>query len=218
MSDHDCLLGGAAHPFGAVVQFIQAPIGAVADALASRFTVSPANANLLEALNLLLPFESPWSRILLAPCGDWTALVNNWLYGGDPTAPGPAISRALNVDCVVASAVPRYGPGHEATQLQVFSPEGQPPLMYLRSLSVTATDGRWQWHESGTPFGFEATERYTARRKRDRFDRELLLNYLEHLGIRARTDAAYGPAVLLQERAQYERRSMTLAEARADFK
>jgi len=175
------LLGGAANPLGAVVQFIHAPIGNVADAVASRFTAGPANASLMDALSLLLPFESPWSRILLAPCGDWTALVNNGLYGGDSTAPGSAISRALNVECVVASAVPRYGPGHEQTQMEVFGPAGEPPLMYIRSLSATATDGRWEWYTSGTPFEFEATERYTRWRKRDRFDRELLLDYLEHL-------------------------------------
>ena len=212
------LLGGAANPLGAVVQFIHAPIGNVADAVASRFTAGPANASLMDALSLLLPFESPWSRILLAPCGDWTALVNNGLYGGDSTAPGSAISRALNVECVVASAVPRYGPGHEQTQMEVFGPAGEPPLMYIRSLSATATDGRWEWYASGTPFEFEATERYTRRRKRDRFDRELLLDYLEHSGIPARTDTAYAPAILLQERAQYERRNMTLEEARADFR
>lgn len=212
------LLGGSANPLGAVAQFIHAPIGTVADELASRFTASPAHADLPDALSVLLPFESPWSRILIASCGEWTALVNNGLHGGDSTAPGPAISRALHVKCVVASAVPRYGPGHEQTQLEVLGPEGEPPLMYIRSLSATATDGRWEWHESGTPFEFEATERYTSRRKRDRFDRELLLEYLEHLGIPARTDTAYGSAILLQERAQYERRSTTLDQARADFR
>lgn len=120
------LLGGAANPLGAVVQFIHAPLDAVADAVASRFTASPANASLLDALSLLMPFESPWSRILLTPCGDWTALVNNGLYGGDSTAPGPAISRTLDVECVVASAVPRYGPGHEQTQREVIGPGASP--------------------------------------------------------------------------------------------
>lgn len=211
------LLGGTANPLGSVAQFIRAPASTVAEVLVPRFDASPTNAGLLGALNLLLPFESPWSRVLLAPCGDWTALVNNGLYGGDSTAPGPAIGRVLNVGCVVASAVPRYGPGHEQTQLEVFGPEGEPPLMNIRSLSATATDGRWQWFESGRPFEFEDSERYAARRKRDRFDRELLLDYLEHLDIPARHDAAYGPAILLQERAKYDRRSMTAEEARADF-
>lgn len=211
------LLGGAANPLGAVVQFVRAPAAGVADSLAPRFSVGREGGPLEDALGLLLPLESPWSRLLLAPCADWTALVNNGLYGGDPTAPGPAVSRALGVECVVASAVPRYGPGHEQTQLEVFGPGGEPPLMYVRSLSATATDGRWEWHESGTPFEFEDTGRYTARRKRDRFDRELLLDYLEHLGIPARDDTACGSARLLQEEATYERRSMTLDEARADF-
>ncbi|GAA2153378.1 hypothetical protein GCM10009826_12600 [Humibacillus xanthopallidus] len=88
-------------------------------------------------------------------------------------------------------------------------------MMHRRSLSATATDRRWEWYESGTPFEFEDTERYIARRKRYRFDRELLLNYLEHLGIPARIDIRYGAAILLQKRAQYERRSMTLEDARA---
>ena len=95
---------------------------------------------------------------------------------------------------------------------------GEPPLMYLRALSATATDGRWEWYESGTPFAFEHRNRYGARRKRDRFDRELLLEYLECLGIPACDDAAYGAATLLRNRGAFARRTMTLEEARADFR
>ena len=122
------------------------------------------------------------------------------------------------MQCVVASAVPRYGPGHEQTQLEVLGPTGEPPLMYLRSLSATATDGRWEWYESGTPFAFEQRDRYSARRKRDRFDRELLLEYLERLGIPARDDTAYGAATLLRNRNAFARRTMTFEEAQADFR
>lgn len=211
------LLGGAANPLGAVVQYIRSPLPDVADLVAPRYTVTPADAGLVEALPQLLPFESPWSRMLLAPCGEWTAVVNNDLDGGDSTAPGPAMSFELNVECVVASVVPRYGPGHEQVQWEVLGPAGEPPLMYVRTLSATATDGRWEWYESGTPFDFEVTDRYTARRKRDRLDRELLLDYLEHLGIPARDDTTYGSALLLQERATFDRRTMTLDEARAEF-
>jgi hypothetical protein len=211
------LLGGAANPLGAVVQFLQAPVDRVVDALASDYTATPAKASLPDALPRLLPFKSPWDRLLLASCGDWTALLNNGLYGGDSTAPGPAVSRQLDVRCVIASAVPRYGPGHEQTQLEILGPGGEPPLMYIRSLSATATDGRWEWFESGTPFEFEHTDRYLARRKRDRFDRELLLEYLDSLGIAARDDAGYGPAAVLQCRREFDGRTMTLEEARADF-
>lgn len=91
----------------------------------------------------------------------------------------------------MASAVPRYGPGHEQTQSKAHGPEGEPPLMSIRSLAATATDGRWEWYESGAPFDFEVTDRYAARRKRDRFNGELLLDYLAHLSIPARNDSAY---------------------------
>jgi hypothetical protein len=90
--------------------------------------------------------------------------------------------------------------------------------MYIRSISATATDGRWEWYESGTPFEFEQRDRYTARRKRDRFDRELLLDYLVALGIPARDESAYGRATLLNDPNVYDRRSMTLTEALADFR
>lgn len=211
------LLGGSANPLGAVIQFLEAPIEGVVAVLAPDFTGGPTDTALEVALPQLLPFESPWSRLLLAPCGDWTALLNNGLYGGDSSAPGPAVSQVLDVRCVVASAVPRYGPGHEQTQLEVLGPTGEPPLMYVRSVSATATDGRWEWYESGTPFEFEQRDRYSARRKRDRFDREMLVEYLERLGIPARDDAAYGAATLLRSRGAFARRTMTLEEARADF-
>ncbi|MGO4601588.1 hypothetical protein [Terrabacter sp. 2YAF2] len=88
--------------------------------------------------------------------------------------------------------------------------------MYVRSLSATATDGRWEWHESGVPFPFEQTQRYSARLERERFDRALLMDYLSALGIPVE-DAAYGPATLHQQTVTWARREVSLAEARADF-
>jgi hypothetical protein len=211
------LLGGDANPLGAVVQYVRAPTEVVVAALGDRFVVEQVADDLVASLPRLLPFESPWSRLLVAPCGDWTAVVNNGLYGGDNTAPTPAISRKLDAECVVASSVSRYGPGHEQTQFELFGPGGEPPLMQVRSLSASATDGRWEWHESGRPLPFEQVDRYAAKRVRARFDRDMLLAYLDALGIPANDDGAYGAATLMQERATYDRRAMTLAEARADF-
>lgn len=212
------LLGGEANPLGAVVQYLDATLDAVTAALADQFDARPTGRRLVDALPMMLPFQAPWSRLLLAPCGRWTTLVNNFLNGGDGTAPGPALSRGLGVICVVASRVPRYGSGHEQTQLEVLGPQGEPPLMYLRSLSATASDGRWEWFESGRPFPFEQPDRYIARRKRDRFDRQLLLDYLHALGIPAGSDEAYGEAVLLQQTASYQCRHVSLEEARAEFR
>jgi hypothetical protein len=164
----------------------------------------------------LLPFEAPWTRELILPCGDWTAYLNNFVNGGDPSAIGPAIARHLDVRCVVADHAPRHGPGHEATQLWVMGPTGVPPLMYERTVGAVAADGRWEWVESGAPFPFEDTARYTARRIRHRFDRELLVRYLDALGIPADDDDAYGSGVIVEQVVNWPRRTVSLDEARAE--
>lgn len=210
------LLGGDAWPLGLSVQFLDAPEQRVVDALPGPLVSISTGAALPTALDALLPFQAPWTRMLTAQVGRWTALVNNAIGGGDPTAPGPAMVRRLGIRCVVAEHVPHYGQGHAATQLEVLGPDGEPPLMYVRSLSATATDGRWDWHESGTPFPFERTERYSARLKRDRFDRRLLLQYLSALNIPVEDDV-YGEATVHQQQVTWKSREVTLAEATADF-
>jgi hypothetical protein len=60
------------------------------------------------------------------------------------------------------------------------------------------------YEESGERFPFEEVRRYAARRKRDRFTREMLGEYLHHFGIELFTDAflcvdATTPAVRLQQ-------------------
>lgn len=213
------LFGGKACPLGLSVQFFEAPeadvVAALPGALADVVS-AVAGPNFCDALPSLLPFQAPWTRMLTAPVGRWTALVNNAINGGDGTAPGPAVMHRLGVRCVVATHAPRYGPGHAQTQLEVLGPDGDPPQSYIRSLSATATDGRWEWHESGAPFAFEETERYVARLKQNRFDRPMLLRYLSALGI-PDTDEAYGPATLHQVQADWASREVSIDEARAHF-
>jgi hypothetical protein len=213
------LFGGEACPLGLSVQFLSAPETDVIAALPGELAniVSTATrSNFPEALDALLPFQAPWTRMLTAQAGRWTALANNAVHGGDGTAPGPAVMHRLGVRCVIATHAPHYGPGHAQTQLEVLGPDGEPPLMHIRSLSATATDGRWEWHESGAPFGFEETERYHERLRRNRFDRQMLLSYLFALGI-PDDDEAYGPATLHQVQAPWNSREVTFEEARADF-
>ena len=212
------LLGGSASPIGWSVQFLDATAAAVAQAVAElrRGAELQTRDGLRypDSLGLLLPFVAPWTRELLHPCGSWTAYLNNAVDGGDPTALGPALARHLDVRCVVAVHAPRYGPGHQGTQLAVFGPAGTPPLMYERTVSAVATDGRWEWHEDGPPLAFEEVGRYTARRVSARFDRALLVDYLLGFGIAVDDDAAYGDGVLVQQVVDRPRRTVTLQEAR----
>ena len=209
------LLGGEATPLGLSLQFLEAPEPEVIGAL-PRARSTATGATFTDALSALLPFEAPWTRMLTAPAVRWTVLANNFIHGGDGTAPGPAVSRALDVRCVVAAHVPRYGPGHAQTQLEIMGPGGSPPLMYIRSISATATDGRWEWHESGQPMPFEDTERYRARLKRNRLDRTMLLTYLAALTIPV-DDDAYGPATLHQVQLGRKSREVSLDEERRMF-
>lgn len=213
------MFGGDACPLGLSVQFLEASEadvlaalpGSLADVVSSRTGRSfPA------ALDSLLPFQAPWTRMVTATVGNWTALVNNGIHGGDGTAPGPAIMATLGVRCVVATHTPPYGPGHAQTQLELMGPGGQPPLMDIRTVSATATDGRWEWFESGVPLPFEETENYAKRRKRDRLDRPMLLRYVEALGIPIEDDA-YGEATLHQVRATWTSREVSIEEERSTF-
>ena len=123
--------------------------------------------------------------------------LSNSLLGGDPSAPGPVLSRDLHCRVVIAGHSPRHGPGHESTGLWVLGPTGKPPLQYVRTVQVHCADGRWSWHESGDPFGFEDVERYLISRKRDRFDRNLLIDYLAALGLFPDDQTTFGGTRLI---------------------
>jgi hypothetical protein len=182
-----CFLGGSLRPIGCALSFLDASraevLEAVLDVRGERCEVSipmplPACAWSLD------PTEVPWTKELLIECDGWTAYLNNGIYGGDLSAIAPAIARWRGWRCVGAEHMPKYGPGHAATQLWMQGPRGEPPLDHVRTLGAYAEDGRWSWHESGEPQSFEVTDRYLARRKRDRLDRALLVDYLGSLGIR----------------------------------
>lgn len=215
------LLGGRASPVGWSVQYLDAGVDAVRAAVeevrrGTPITVFPAK-RYPDVLFDLPPFEAPWTRELLLECGDWTAYLNNFVNGGDGSAIGPEVARRMKIRCVVAEHTPRYGPGHAGTQLSVTGPLGEPPLFYERTLSGVATDGRWAWHASGTPFPFEDLNRYTARRIRDRLDRELLVHYLQELGIDADQDTSYGFGVIVQQDVAWPRRMVSFEAARAEL-
>lgn len=52
----------------------------------------------------------------------------------------------------------------------------------VRFVRVMRDSPNWEFHQEGEALSFEDTARYGARLVRDRFDRERLLDYLEHWG------------------------------------
>lgn len=96
---------------------------------------------------------------------------------------------------------------YPANVSEVYAPDslgGDPVNGYRRSVAALNDGGRWIFEESGERFPFEQIERYDERRKRDRFTREMLRDYLKTFSIEAfsddflRVDPA-SPAVLLQQ-------------------
>lgn len=197
-----CLLGGSARPLGCSVSFIGASaedvLGAVREVRGEAIRVS-SRTGLLGCLGALDPMQAPWTKEAIVECGDWTAYVNNGISGGDLTAIAPALARRRGWRCIGAQHMPRYGPGHAATQLWMQDPAGPAPLHITRELASFAQDGRWSWHESGDPQPFEDLDRYSARRVRDRLDRALLVRYLESLGIRPDDPTFFGEGVVVTQ-------------------
>jgi hypothetical protein len=109
----------------------------------------------------------------------------------------------------------RYG----ATILTVYGPEQQEWLNIARNIHAVNDGGRWDFDASGEPQPFENHAAYSARRIRDRFNDDMLREYLLALGIDAGNDDFYRPgsAHLVAARMTRGDREFSLDEARADW-
>lgn len=145
-------------------------------------------------------------RELLVSTADpaWTAYFDCGARGGDPVSALGHLAMVARVRAVLVSHVPhtfdaktgagRYG----ATQLQVLGPEATNALGYVRVVSALNDGGRWVFHVSGPPFEFEESDRYEARRIKDRFTEEMLERYCVELGLRPfALDFYPGPSALV---------------------
>lgn len=213
-------LDGTASPIGCGITFIDRPIDVVREAVLADPAPVPyevrAARSLPDGLDALDPVEAPWTVQLLVDCGNWTAYLNNGLDGGDITAAAPAVARQLDARCIVAEHIGPYGPGHAVTRLWLMGPDGEPPLLYVRTLAAYAQDGHWSWHESGTPRVWEDTERYTARLKRERLDRGLLVHYLDKLGIKVDDPDFFGNATVISQQVPWPTRRVSVNDWRRE--
>ena len=110
--------------------------------------------------------------------------------------------------------IPKYGPGHSATQFIIQGPSGRPPLMGIRDLAAHCADGNWSWHEWGTVQPFEHPDRYTTRLKRTRLDRSLLVEYLAALGIDVDGPCFLGQAWVVRQIVDWPVRRESVADFR----
>lgn len=219
--DFPLFLGGALRPIGCSISFVdrslEETLAAVEEihAQSGRYEVT-APAPLPRCAGFLDPMEAPWTRDLVLDCGRWTAYLNNFIGGGDSTAVAPAVARRMGARCIIATHMPLFGPGHAATQLELLGPDGEPPLMYVRTLAAHAEDGQWSWHVSGREQPFERPQRYLSRRVRDRLDRGLLVEYLAALAIHVDDPAFFGEGIGVHQQVTWPVRREWVAEWRRD--
>lgn len=221
------VLGGSCWPIGWSAGFIGAPFDAVwpvlsawTDELEVDYSVEAlGEVPLVEQLRRLEPLESPYSRrLLVAAENGWTAYFDNDLEGGDPFPWVGHLSSELSCHGVLATHVPWEQYRFPATQFELLGPEGEPPLHYVRTVSAGIFDsGRWSFAAHGAVQPFEQMVRYGARRVRDRLTREMLVQYLQTLGIHADDPDFYGTCHLLQENATYKRRTMSVEQVRSEY-
>ncbi len=145
------LLGGVLRPAGVTTSFLRAPFVDVLSHLSEwRRSLGDElferQIHFNDVVKALEPFEAPWTREALFDCGEWTAYMNNFRTGGDPTSAAPYLATSMRKECFTATHAPRYGPGHAQTSLEIIGPSGRPPLMGVRSITAHAEDGRWSWH------------------------------------------------------------------------
>ena len=137
-------------------------------------------------LKSLLPLTSVERRrfIFLATHSEWTAFVDNGHHGTDAFAPISYLSQTIGCAGVRATDAPS-GQNQGGTVFELYSPENTDWLNLERAVSVTFANGRWEFHESGTALPFESPELYRSKLIKDRFDTEMLKQYLGALGVDA---------------------------------
>jgi hypothetical protein len=205
--DMKVIFGGGLWPLGWSVGFVELPLSEAFDryrAWGLKVAFSElGQLPIVDALQRLLPFEMPYTRrLLVGTRGSWTAIFDNSRGGGDPWPPTSQLARE-DAHGVIATHIPREQSSLPATQFHLLGPEGEPPLMYVRTVDAGVFDsGRWQFETSGTIQPFERVDAYGARRVRDRFTRPMLLGYLGSLGIDADEPSFYKEAVLVQDDAR----------------
>jgi hypothetical protein len=202
------------HPVTSDFGLIESPLEAVVAALVdwhqsigTTYHRTDVTDGLEKAFAALLPLsQAKQRRLFVATDSSWTACFQNGIQGSDPTPAMAVLARdKLGVLAMRVCSTPQSAKW-PANIWEVYAPPslgGDEPLGYRRSIGASNDGGRWVFDQYGAPFDFENLAAYNARRKRERFTREMLQEYLRHFEIRPFDDDFYivddeRPAVLLQ--------------------
>ena len=199
------VFGGGLWPIGWSVGFIEAGFAEVARAMRDWHTEigrkeswTDVDGPLPKLLALLAPLQTPPKRELIVGTErKWSAIFDNSRLGGDPNSAVHTLSRRLARRSVVATHIPRGQYRYPSTKFVLIGDDGAS----LRTVYAGIYDeGRWLFDAYGEVQGFEEVEAYGRRLKRERLTREMLLDYLWALDIRADDPSFYGEGALIENR------------------
>lgn len=219
------LLDGRLAPITSTIGFLEVPAAeAVAafldwyrgihEPLGRRLTQRRVGGGLEPALLSLLPLVSVLrtKHLFVPTASPWCAFFDNGHRGADAFSVMSTLARRLSCRGMQVTAVPDTIEGeyqgargeYGAVVLEIYGPERTHFLNYQRSIGAVHDGDRWSFDAGGTPFPFEETERYRARRVRDRFTFDMLERYLRELGLSAFEEDFYLPgpaaeAVLIEQ-------------------
>lgn len=153
-------------------------------------------ASMDEAVAILHP-SPELDRYLCVPVGQWTALLSNGPLGTDvgvlPSYAarelGCRAMRVVNVDDTAS---------YPARGLEVYSPEGRPPLSIERSIVAANDGGSWVFETSGNAYPFEDESAYAKRAKASRFTTDMVYDYLRALGVPVDADPDWRSALTVE--------------------
>ena len=176
--------------------FLDAPLADVSDTLTKwrlslkrKVKMRFANGNLPDALELLDPLETPWTKeLLINTKSPWTAYFNNQHGSGDPFPPVSYLSQLLGCRGLIVQTSPDGSSGFYLTGAE------QTDFLNVKRCVLALNDGssRWKFSERGAPLPFEDTARYNCKNIRERLDDDMLERYFAMFGIHLFEDDFYG--------------------------
>jgi hypothetical protein len=202
------------HPVTHDLGLINAPPKECIDSLRSwhesigiQYTERRVTSSFADALDCLPPLSAEKRRkLFVSTCSGWTAFFQSGIQGSDPFPVMSMLAKLLRVTAMRVCVTPDGAMWH-AVIWEVYAPPelgGQSPLGNRRSLAAANDGGRWTFDQSGEPYPFERIECYARPRRRDRFTRDLLSEYLAHFSLSPFDDAFYfvsaaQPATILEQ-------------------
>lgn len=203
------LFNNELYPITSTVAFIQADLDSIVKEFISWQTPLIANHNntfetitikedLKDTLLSLCPLTTTERRryLFIPTKNNWVAFFDNGHIGTDRTAP-EILGQKLKSKVIYASL-------NNTTEENTFEYYDMlhDEFELIRSVAVIK-ESKWEFHQYGKPLTFEHPENYTIKPIKKRFTSEILLEYLNYLGIQADDENFYDTkkgAILLNKK------------------